>query len=320
MAKGCVGNWNLEASANSLDSFEGVSAGPVSYADIIAARERIGLHLRRTPMWRYPLIDELIGAQVFVKHENLQPTGAFKVRGGVNFMSVRARELAHRGVVTFSTGNHGQSIAYAGALFSVPVRVVMPKNANPVKLAALAKYGAEVIFFGDAFDDARVHAEELAQRQDWCLVGAANEPLLIAGVATASLEMVEDESGLDAVIVPVGGGSGAAGACLIASECRPELRIIAVQSENSPAAFRSWKSRTLCGGPNRTFVEGIAVGTGFELTQSILWRGLSDFVIVSDDEIRRSMVWMLEKARTLAEGAAAATLAAAYRLRERWPD
>jgi threonine dehydratase len=303
------------AHSNSLDSFEGINNESVSYADILGARIRIERHLHPTPMWRYPLLDELIGAQVFIKHENLQPTGAFKVRGGINFMSVRAREVAHRGVITFSTGNHGQSIAYAGTLFGVPVRVVVPKKANPVKVAGLVNHGAEVIFSGDTFDDARARAEELAQSRNCYLIGAANEPLLIAGVATMCLEMLDDESELDVVIVPVGGGSGAAGACIVAAEQKRNLQIIGVQSKASPAAFRSWRSQTLCAGPNRTFAEGIAVGTGFAFTQSILRRGLNDFILVSDGEIKQAIVWMLEKARTVAEGAAAATLAAAYRLR-----
>jgi threonine dehydratase len=271
-------------------------------------------------MFEYPGLDAVVGARIFVKHENAQPTGAFKVRGGLNLVSRLPVEAGRCGVIAYSTGNHGQSVAYAARMFGIPARIVMPEAANPSKVAALRALGAEVVFHGVSFEEARRHAEELARAHGHRLISAGNEPLLIAGVATESLEMLEEEPELDALIVPVGGGSGAAGACVVASAVAPGCRVIAVQSQASPAGHDSWSCGRCVERGSATFAEGLATGAGFELPQRILREHLSDFVLVSDDEIKAAMVWMLEKAHTLAEGAGAAALAAAYKLRARLRD
>jgi threonine dehydratase len=286
------------------------------FKDVLLAARRIRPYLRRTPLRSYPGINDLIGAQVFIKHENYQPTGAFKVRGGVNLVSQLGEEEKGRGVIVASTGNHGQSVSYAASLFGVKARVVMPEAANPGKVAAIKGFGAEVIFHGDGFDEARLHCEALARDEGFHYIHSGDEPLLIAGVATAALEMLEDEPGLEAIIVPVGGGSGAAGACVVAHAINPSVRVIAVQAESSPAAYESWRQRRLVEAPDRTFAEGLATGTAFSLPQSILWELLDKFVLVSEEEIMRAMVRLIERARTLAEGAGAAPLAAAYRIRD----
>jgi threonine dehydratase len=176
--------------------------------------------------------------------------------------------------------------------------------------------GAEVVFHGSKFEEAVQHCEALAQQQGYRYVHAANEPLLIAGVATHTLEILLEEPDIEVVIVPLGLGSGVAGACIAAHGIDPAVQVIAVQSEASPAGYESWKQQALVAAPNRTFAEGIATGSAAELTQRILRSHLHDFVLVSDDEIRQAMVWMIERAHTLAEGAGAAPLAAAYRRRE----
>jgi len=175
--------------------------------------------------------------------------------------------------------------------------------------------GAEVIFHGATFDKARLHCETLAQEHGYRYIHSGNEPLLIAGVATEVLEMLEDQPDLQVIIVPIGGGSGAAGACIVARAVNPAIRVIGVQSEASPAAYESWRQRKLVEAPNRTFAEGLSTGTAFALPQAILWKALDDFVLLRDEEILQAMVWMVERAHTLAEGAGAAPLAAAYRLR-----
>jgi len=290
---------------------------PPTFRDVLSARARIAPYLPRTPMFEYPALAALLGARVFLKHENAHPTGAFKVRGGINFVSRLDDDARARGVITYSTGNHGQSIAYAARLFGVPARIVMPEVSNPLKVAALRGFGAEVVFHGAKFDDARRHAEHLARVHGYRLVGAANEPLLIAGVATQVLEMLEDQPDLDAIVVPVGGGSGAAGACLVTAAIAPGCEVIAVQSSSSPAAHDSWRAGRCVERDNTTSAEGLATGAGTDLPQRILRDHLSDFVLVEDDEIRDAVVWLLEKAHTLAEGAGAASLAGAYKLRER---
>ena len=288
-----------------------------TFADVIAARGRIGVHLARTPMNRYPAIDDLIGTQVYVKHENYQPIGAFKVRGGINLVAQLSEAERACGLIAASTGNHGQSVAYAGRLFGVKVRIVVPEGANPGKVAAMEGMGAEVIAHGARFDEARLRCEALAQQHGYRYVHSGDEPHLIAGVATHALEMLEDAPDLDAIIVPIGGGSGAAGACIAAHAVKPSVQVIGVQSAESPAAYRSWCERRLVEAPNRTIAEGLATGSAFALPQAILQAQLDDFVLVSDGDIMQAMVWMIERAHTLAEAAGAAPLAAAYALRNR---
>jgi threonine dehydratase len=287
-----------------------------SFQDVLLARGQIRPYLLRTPMHAYPAINDLAGAQVFIKHENYQPVGAFKVRGGINLISQLSREERARGVITASTGNHGQSVAFAARLFGVEARICVPEGANPGKVAAIEGMGATVIAYGEKFDDARLHCETLAREHQLRYIHSGDEPLLIAGVATLALEMLEDEPGLEAIFVPVGGGSSAAGVCIVARAINPQIRIIGVQAESSPAAYQSWRERRLVEAPNRTFAEGLATGTAFSLPQSILWESLDEFVLVSDEEIRQAMVWMIERAHTLAEGAGAAPLAALYRSRD----
>jgi threonine dehydratase len=176
--------------------------------------------------------------------------------------------------------------------------------------------GAEVVFHGRDYDEAREHCERLATQHGYRYVHSGNEPLLIAGVATETLETLEEQPGLEAIIVPIGGGSGAAGACIVARAVGRAVRVIGVQSEAAPAAYRSWRERRLVEGRMETYAEGLATRTAFELPQKILWESLDDFVVVSDDEIRAAQALMIEATRNLVEAAGAAPLAAALRLRQ----
>jgi threonine dehydratase len=284
--------------------------------DVLEARRRISPYLRPTPLYRYAALDELLGAEVFVKHENHQPVGAFKVRGGVNLVSQLDADERRRGVIAASTGNHGQSIAYAARLFGVTATICIPEGANPVKVASMRGLGAELVVHGRDFDDAREHCERLAQEHGYRYVHSGNEPHLIAGVATETLEILEEEPQIDAIVVPIGGGSGAAGACIVAKALNPAIRVVGVQSEGAPAAFRSWQEGGLVEDRMETFAEGLATRTAFELPQRILRESLDDFVLVSDDEIRAAQARMIEVTRNLVEGAGAASLAAGLRLRE----
>ena len=284
--------------------------------DILQAQKRIRPYLARTPLHSYPAINELIGTTLFIKHENYQPIGAFKVRGGINLVSQLSKEERERGVISASTGNHGQSIAYAARLFGVKAIIVVPENANPGKVAAMQGMGAEVIFHGATYDESKLHCETLAHAHGYRYIHSGNEPLLIAGVATEALEMLEDEPGLEVIIVPIGGGSGAAGVSIVAHAVNPRIQVIGVQSEASPAAYETWRQRRLVEAPNRTFAEGLATGVAFELPQKIMRELLHDFMLISEEEIMRAMVWMIERAHTLTEGAGAASLAAGYRMRD----
>jgi threonine dehydratase len=284
---------------------------------VLAARRRIAAHLRPTPLFRYPALDGLLGTEVYVKHENHQPVGAFKVRGGVNLVAQLSDDERERGLIGASTGNHGQSLAFAARRFGVTARICVPERANPVKLASMQGLGAELIVGGADFDDARNNAERLAAEQGYRYVHSGDEPHLIAGVATETLEILEERPDVDVVVVPVGGGSGAAGACIAAKAINPAISVVAVQSAAAPAAYRSWKEGRPVEDECRTSAEGLATRTPFALPQQILREHLDDFVLVSEEQIRVAQRTMIEATRNLVEAAGAAPLAAALELRER---
>ena len=284
---------------------------PPALTDILAARLRIRPHLDPSPLRNYPAIDRLVGAHVWVKHDNLLPTGAFKVRGGVNLMSRLDAATRARGVIAASTGNHGQSVAFAARLFGVSAIICAPEGANPVKVEAMRDFGAEVVLVGRDFDDAREHCEGLAAEHGYRYIHSGDEPDLIAGVATHTLEILEERPDIDVILVPVGGGSGAAGACIAAKSIRSEIEVIAVQSAAASTAHDSWRARKRVERPNTTVAEGLATRTAFDLPQRILRDMLDDFVLVTDDELLAATALMIEKTRTLVEPAGAAPLAAA---------
>jgi len=279
-------------------------------ADVLAARQRIAPYLRATALYRYPALDAMTGAEVSVKHENHQPVGAFKVRGGVNLVSQLGAEERDRGVIAASTGNHGQSVAYAAQLFGVRAVICVPEQANPVKVESMRALGADVVFHGRDFDEAREYCEKQATEHGYRYIHSGNEPLLIAGVATYTVEILEAQPDTAVIVVPVGGGSGAAGACVAAKAVRPSIEVIGVQSAAAPAAYLSWQSGTLVEDTTSTFAEGLATRTAFELPQQILRDLLDDFVLVSDGALKDATRLMIEKTRNLVEPAGAAALAA----------
>jgi threonine dehydratase len=297
------------ASSATASSATASSAVP-DLADVLAARQRIAPYLRPTPLYRYPALDALAGARLHVKHENHQPVGAFKVRGGVNLVSQLSAAERSRGVVTASTGNHGQSVAFAADLFGVPATVCVPEQANPVKVESMRALGAEIVFHGRDFDDAREHCEKLAAEHGYRYIHSGNEPALIAGVATYTLEILETRPDTEVIVVPIGGGSGASGACIAAKSARRSIEVIGVQAEAAPAAYRSWRARALVTDTNTTLAEGLATRTAFDLPQRILWELLDDFVLVSEDQLTNATRLMIEKTRNLVEPAGAAALAA----------
>jgi threonine dehydratase len=289
-------------------------------ADVLAARQRIAPYLRPTPLYRYPALDAMTGTQAWVKHENHQPVGAFKVRGGVNLVSQLTADERRRGVIAASTGNHGQSVAYAADLFGVRAVICMPEQANPVKVESMRALGAEVVFRGRDFDEAREYCEKRAADDGFRYIHSGNEPSLIAGVATYTLEIIEARPDIDVIVVPVGGGSGAAGACVVAKAVRASTKVIGVQSEAAPAAYRSWQARSLVEDTTSTFAEGLATRTAFDLPQRILWELLDDFVLVSEEALRTATRLMISTTRNLVEPAGAAALAAVLDVPGRFAD
>jgi threonine dehydratase len=339
---------------------------PPTFEDIVAAREFISTYLPKTPLVRIAKLSEELGCDYYAKLENLQPVGAFKVRGGVNLVghfgtasdndrvnlskvsgkalaatnvsdwvnpgnaarqasvAINARTLAvqpssQNTLITASTGNHGQSIAYAGRLFGVRVIIYAPtENVNEAKMQAMRDLGGEVRQHGRDFDEARMECERIAREEGFRYVHSANEPGLIAGVGTIGLEIFEDLPDVDVIIVPVGGGSCASGICIVANRLHPDVRIVAVQSEAAPATWHAWRDRTLAPYPTmKTEHEGLATRVPFELTNKILWDLLDDFVLVTDEEINEAIRLLARHAKQVAEGAGAASLAAAMKLRNK---
>jgi threonine dehydratase len=292
---------------------------PPTLRDVFLARRIVSKYLVRTPLIHYPGLSQLLGCEAYVKHENHQPVGAFKVRGGVNLICQLPEEEKHRGVIAASTGNHGQSVAYGARLFGVKAKICMPRKANPVKVESIRHLGAEIIFHGSDFDEAREHAETLAQKNGYRYVHSGDEPLLIAGVGTYALEIIEDQPQIETIFVPIGGGSGAAGCCIVAKTIDPRIRIVGVQAERAPSAYLSWKERRPVEARMETFAEGLATRIPFGLPQRILQdpeKGLDDFILVLEDELRQAVVIAIEKTHNLAEGAGGASIAAALKLKE----
>jgi len=285
--------------------------------DVYRAKKTIASHIPRTPLHYSSGLSEMLSAEVYLKHEEHLPLGAFKGRGGINLLANLSDEEKKRGLITASSGNHGQSMASACKLFGVKAVIGLPEDANPNKVAAMRALGAELVFHGADFDAARLHCERLAKEEGYRFVHPVNDPLLIAGVGTQTLETVEDLPDVEVLMLPVGGGSGISGACIVAKGIDPSIEVLAVQSEQAQAGYLSWKKGEIVESEMNTVAEGIATRSGYELAQQIMADLLDDFLLVSDDEIHQAIGTLVDKAHTLAEGAGATALAGAIRYPEK---
>ena len=281
--------------------------------DVYQAKKTIAPYLSRSPLHYSAGLSELLEAEVYLKHDEYLPLGAFKQRGGINFLAHLSQEERDRGIISASTGNHGQSIAAACRLFGARALITLPHGANPLKVAAMRSLRAELVLHGANYDEARAHAELLAREEGYRYAHPSNEPLLISGVATQTLEVIEDLPDVDVVVLPLGGGSGAAGACIVAKAVDPGIQVVAVQAEAAPAGYLYWRHGHQVDAPMETFAEGLATKEGYALPQAILREHLDEFVLVGDDDIRRAIGLLLEKAHTMAEAAGAAALAGAVK-------
>ena len=285
--------------------------------DIYRAKKTIAPHIPRTALHYSSGLSEMLSAEVYLKHDEHLPLGAFKGRGGINLLANLSDEEKKRGLITASSGNHGQSMASACKLFGVKAVIGLPEDANPNKVAAMRALGAELVFHGADFDAARLHCERLAKEEGYRFVHPVNDPLLIAGVGTQALETVEDLPDVEVLMLPLGGGSGICGACIVAKGIDPSIEVLAVQSEQAQAGYLSWKKGEIVESEMNTVAEGIATRSGYELAQQIMANLLDDFLLVSDDEIHQAIGTLVDKAHTLAEGAGATALAGAIRYPEK---
>jgi threonine dehydratase len=310
-----------DASKSTLVAIVCTLARPVegpSYDDVLRAREIVTRHLPRTPVFSYPALSERLGCELFIKHENHQPVGSFKIRGGINLLASLSPEERASGVISATRGNHGLSLAYAARLFDMRAVLVVPHGNNPEKNEAMRAWGAEVVEHGVDFDEAREHVEELARTQGLRYVHSANEPLLIAGVGTYALELFEDVADLDTVIVPVGLGSGICGTCLVRGVLSPETRVIGVQAERAASVYLSWREKRIVTTDSAdTIADGLATRVPAEMTLELIWREVDDFVTVSEEALAGAIRDLLRYTHNLAEAAGAAGLAAIDLLRER---
>lgn len=294
---------------------ENLKNHPISITEVIRARSVVERFVKPTQLTLYEGLSRALGAEVYIKHENHNPTGTFKIRGGVNLIH-HLKGSAISGVITYSTGNHGLSIATAAKWFGLQAVVVVPENSNPSKIRAIRESGAELIEAGATFEEAGATVEKLSEERMLYYAHPADEPHLINGVGTGFLEIVQELPDIEVMIVPLGAGSEAAAAITTLKAFRPEIQIIAVQAESSAAAFRSWREKRICDAPNETFAGGFATGRAYELPFGIYKSGLDDFVLLSEEEIYESIGMAIYYTHNLAEGAGASPIMAAFKLRD----
>lgn len=287
--------------------------------DIIAARKNVYRFLTPTALIEYPALGKVVGAQLWLKHENHNPTCAFKVRGGIHCLAQMSDAEKIAGIYTASTGNHGQSLAYAAKKYGVQAHIFVPKGANSGKVAAMQTHGAEVTFYGDNFDDARAGALQTSIEKKGVFIGPTDE-VLIEGVGSYALEIMQDLPDADVIIVPVGAGSGACATSIVAKTINPNIQVIGVQSAQAPAQQYSWKAHEMIEADNTTIAEGMATGVPFDNTQKIMRKYLDDFILVEDKDIIKATKILIETTHNLIEEASAATFAAACQIKPQLAD
>lgn len=283
----------------------------VTLTDIKKAQERLGSIPHRTPLDCSRTFSEMTGGKIYTKQENLQKTGSFKLRGALNKIMTLSPEESRRGVIAASAGNHAQGVAFAATAQEISSVIVMPEGAPLAKAAATKSYGAEVILFGKTYDDAYAHAKKIQEEEKLTFIHAFNDPFVIAGQGTIGLEILEELPDLDTLVVPMGGGGLAAGMAVAVKEMNPKIRIIGVQSEGAPALSLSFQQGTVVGTEEaKTIADGIAVKQPGDLTFELIRRYVDEVVTVSEAEIARAILLMLERSKLIVEGAGAVSLAA----------
>lgn len=283
----------------------------VTLADVKKAQERMGKIPHRTPLDCSRTFSEMTGGVIYSKLENLQKTGSFKLRGALNKIMTLSSEEAEHGVIAASAGNHAQGVAFAATAQGISSVIVMPEGAPLAKAAATKSYGAKVILAGKTYDDAYATARRIQEEQQLTFIHAFNDPFVIAGQGTIGLEILEELPDLDTLVVPMGGGGLAAGVAVAVKEMNPKIRVIGVQSEGAPALAKSFKKGTLVETDDaKTIADGIAVKKPGELTFELIHRYVDDVVTVSEAEIARAILLMLERSKMIVEGAGAVSLAA----------
>ncbi|MFL5259499.1 MAG: threonine ammonia-lyase [Hyphomicrobiales bacterium] len=281
----------------------------VTFQDIERAGETLRGNVVRTPLLHSPKLSDLTAASVFVKLENLQVTNSFKDRGACNRMTSLTREERGRGVIAMSAGNHAQAVAYHAKRLGIPAIIVMPETTPSTKIERTRTHGAQVILSGETLADSQVTAEALMRDKGLVLIHPYDDDRIIAGQGTIGLEMLEDEPGLDCIVVPIGGGGVISGIAIAAKHIKPEIEMLGVEVKLYPSMYHALRGQPArCGGS--TLAEGIAVKNVTERTIAICKRYVDDVRLVGESDIERAVMAYLAHQKTLAEGAGAAGLAA----------
>ena len=286
----------------------------IQLIDIVKASINVYKFLHPTPLRHYPVLSEKVSAEIWLKHENHNPTCAFKVRGGFNCVAHLSEKQKRAGIYTASTGNHGQSIAYASKAYGINATIFVPNGANLGKVESMQSMGATVEYFGKDFDEARAGALQASIDVGGVFVGPTDE-VLIAGVGSYALEIIKDLPDVDVIIVPVGAGSGVCATSIVAKAINPKIKIIGVQSAQSPTQQLSWKNKKMIKAENTTIAEGMATGVPFANTQEIMGKYLDDFILVNDEEIISATRALIQITHNLIEEASASTYAAALQIK-----
>lgn len=300
-----------------LRNYEALS-GEVNLLGVIRARAVIDRYLNRTNLTYYSELSRLVGCEVFVKHENHNPTGSFKIRGALNFFHHMSGEESESGVLVATRGNHGLAMACAGRWFDVPCTVVVPEQNNPETNRIVESFGADLIVHGHDFYDAQSYCEELVDTAGYYYVEQGNEPEILNGLGTMGLEIFEDLPDVDVIICPIGGGAGCASLIKVAQAVNPQVEIIGVQAEQVAGFHTSWKlgERVTIEGAE-TVADGLAARSVFQLPYTIMKDHVADVVLLSEDEILDGIRLALQVTHNLAEGAGAASIGAALKIKDR---
>jgi len=286
----------------------------VTLEGIKKARESLQNVAHKTAIVHNTTFSEMSGMEVYLKMENLQKTGSFKIRGAFNKIVHLSQHERGRGVIASSAGNHAQGVALAATTYGIRSTIVMPKHAPLSKVGATKSYGAEVVLHGEVYDDAYAEAKRIQEETGATFVHPFNDPLIIEGQGTIGLEILEDLPDVDAIIVPIGGGGLISGIAVAAKSIKPNVKVIGVQTKNVPSmamALAQKKIVSVVGQP--TIADGIAVKTPGDLTFSIIQKYVDDIVTVDEDEISRAILLLMERAKVIAEGAGAVPVAALLR-------
>jgi threonine dehydratase len=286
---------------------------PPTSVDLAAARKIVGRHLPRTPLLRSSELSRRLGFDTYIKYENHGPIRSFKARGALCALARLEASTRAAGVVTASTGNHGQGVALAGANLGIPATIVVPEGMPPIKTRAIQDFGGELVVAGGDLAEAAAHAHALATETGATYIEDGEDAGLMAGAATIGCEIFEDLPGVTDIIVPVGGGNLIAGVSLATSLHKPRTRVIGAQSDAAPSVVESWRAGVIVHAPCATFAGGLATSFPGQLAFSVLAPGVSDMKLVSEQDLRDGIVELLRTTGQVAEGAGAAAYAAAKR-------